>query len=142
MCEHVYGDRPERRVERRVEAAGPAAGDARRGRARRGRELDGERLDGGQRRRGRRRWAVVGAGAATEHHPLPGAARAQLRRRRGPAVELVVGRAERGLVLEQRQVSDFTPAVQSGARPNFFERQLAIYRDLRGEIVFVIRRVS
>lgn len=100
MCEHVYGDRPERRVECRVEAAGPAAGDARRGRARRGRELDGWRLDGGQRQRARRRWAVLGAGAAAEHHPLPSATRAQLRRRRGTAVELVVGRAERGLVLE------------------------------------------
>lgn len=109
MREHVYGDRPERRAERRVATAGPATGGARRGRARRDRERVGWQLDGGQRQRGRRRRAVVASGTATEYHPFPGAARAQLRRRRGPAAELVVRRAKRGLVFERRQVSDFTP---------------------------------
>lgn len=93
---HVYGDHPERRAERRVETARSAVGNVRRGRRRRDGERYGWQFDG---HRGQR---VRFAGTAAEHHPLPGAASAQLRRRRGPADDELVRGAKRGLVLERR----------------------------------------
>ena len=98
MCEHyVYGDHPERRAERRVEVAGPAAGDARRGRERGNGERDGRwRLDDDH----RRQRIVILTGTIAEYHPLPSTPGTQLYQRRGSADDELVRRTKRSLILE------------------------------------------